>query len=92
MFLLQHAFTEKPIQMSSTEQLFWTNHDILRKVKRGDFFKKRTPLWLFFWKLWEIFLYCLFQDHFYANASANTVQSRNRDPANILDRELLNDH
>ena len=38
------------------------------------------------------FLYCLFQDHFYANASANTVQSRNRDPANILDRELLNDH
>ena len=38
MFLLQDAITEKPIQMSSTEQLFWTNHDILRKVTRGDFF------------------------------------------------------
>ena len=38
MFLLQDPITEKLIQMSSTEQLFWTNHDILRKVKRGDFF------------------------------------------------------
>ena len=41
MFLLQGANTETSTQMSSTEQLFWTNLDIFRKVKGGDFSKER---------------------------------------------------